>query len=188
MLSAHVIPTDDHWVPPRVHPYIPGQRCRRGTSCPPDDRGSPQPSLEQPSNILSGRNANKSTVTSSNGNIFRVTGHLCGEFTGHRWIPRTKAGDAELWSFLWSAWMNGWVNNGEAGDLRRHRAHYDVIVMLAHGQDIISIIVRRGKLIIHVLASTIGYLVEPRLGQGSLITPRSSCDVITYPWFNFRVA
>ena len=29
-------------------------------------------------------------MTSSNGNIFRVTGHLCGEFTGHRWIPRTK--------------------------------------------------------------------------------------------------
>ena len=26
-------------------------------------------------------------------------------------------------------WMNGWVNNREAGDLRRHRAHYDVIVM-----------------------------------------------------------
>ena len=25
---------------------------------------------------------------------------------------------------------NGWVNNREAGDLRRHRAHYDVIVML----------------------------------------------------------
>ena len=24
---------------------------------------------------------------------------------------------------------NGWVNYGEAGDLRRHRAHYDVIVM-----------------------------------------------------------
>ena len=27
--------------------------------------------------------------------------------------------------------INGWVNNGEAGDLRRNRAHYDVIVMLA---------------------------------------------------------
>ena len=26
--------------------------------------------------------------------------------------------------------INGWVNNGEAGDLRRHRAHYDVIVMV----------------------------------------------------------
>ena len=43
------------------------------------------------------------TMTSSNGNIFRVTGHLCGEFTGPRWIPRTKASDAELWCFLCSA-------------------------------------------------------------------------------------
>ena len=27
-------------------------------------------------------------------------------------------------------WINGWVNNREAGDLRPHRAHYDVIVMM----------------------------------------------------------
>ena len=27
-------------------------------------------------------------------------------------------------------WINGWVNNGEAGDLRRHRGHYDVSVMV----------------------------------------------------------
>ena len=27
------------------------------------------------------------------------------------------------------AWINDWVNNREAGDLRSHRAHYDVIVM-----------------------------------------------------------
>ena len=33
-------------------------------------------------------------MMSSNGNIFRVTGHLCGEFTGLQWIPRTKASDA----------------------------------------------------------------------------------------------
>ena len=26
-------------------------------------------------------------------------------------------------------WINGWVNNREAGDLRRFRAHYDVSVM-----------------------------------------------------------
>ena len=38
----------------------------------------------------------------SNGNIFRVTGHLCGEFTSLWWIPRTKASNAELWCFLWS--------------------------------------------------------------------------------------
>ena len=42
-------------------------------------------------------------MMSSNGNIFRVTGHLCLEFTGDRWIPRTKARDMELWCFLWSA-------------------------------------------------------------------------------------
>ena len=27
------------------------------------------------------------------------------------------------------AWINGWVNNREAGDLRFHRAYYDAIVM-----------------------------------------------------------
>ena len=34
-------------------------------------------------------------MTSSNGNFFRVTGHLCGDFTGPRWIPRTKASVAK---------------------------------------------------------------------------------------------
>ena len=33
-------------------------------------------------------------------------------------------------SSLICAWINGWVNNREAGDLRRQRAHYDVIVMV----------------------------------------------------------
>ena len=41
--------------------------------------------------------------TSLNGNIFCVTGPLCWEFTGNRCIPLTKASDAELWCFLWSA-------------------------------------------------------------------------------------
>ena len=30
---------------------------------------------------------------------------------------------------LTCTWINCWVNNGEAGDLRRYRAHYHVIVM-----------------------------------------------------------
>ena len=58
-------------------------------------------------------------MTSSNGNIFRVTGHLCGEFTGPRCF---------MFSLI-CAWINRWVNNREAGDLRRYRAHYDVIEM-----------------------------------------------------------
>ena len=39
-------------------------------------------------------------MMSSNGNIFCITGPLCWEFTGHRWIPCTKASDAEVWCFL----------------------------------------------------------------------------------------
>ena len=35
---------------------------------------------------------------------------------------------ALMFSLIW-AWMNDWVNNREPGDLRRHRAHYDVTVM-----------------------------------------------------------
>ena len=69
-------------------------------------------------------------MMSSNGNIFRVTGQLCWEFTLHRWIPRTKASNAELWCFFNCTWMNGWVNNLGTGDLRRHRSHHDVTVMV----------------------------------------------------------
>ena len=42
-------------------------------------------------------------MTSSTGNIFRVTGPLWGESTGRRWIPLKRAIDAELLCILWSA-------------------------------------------------------------------------------------
>ena len=35
-------------------------------------------------------------MTSSNGHIVRVTDPLCGEINGHRWIPLTKASDADF--------------------------------------------------------------------------------------------
>ena len=38
---------------------------------------------------------------------------------------------ALMFSLMW-AWINDWVNNREAGDLRRYRGHYDVSVMLIH--------------------------------------------------------
>ena len=34
------------------------------------------------------------------------------------------------------AWINGWVNNREAGDLRRRRVNYDVIVMVSIGVEL----------------------------------------------------
>ena len=42
----------------------------------------------------------RTMIASSNGNTFLVTGLLCEEFTGHRWIPHTKASDAEFWCFF----------------------------------------------------------------------------------------
>ena len=65
-------------------------------------------------------------MTSSNGNIFRVTGHLCGEFTGPGEFP-TQRPVTQSFDVFFD--LNGWVNNREAGDLRRYRAHYDVTVM-----------------------------------------------------------
>ena len=78
-----------------------------------------------------GENDDGHMMASSDGNIFHITGLLCREFTGHRWIPCPKASNMELWCFLWSKpEPNSWANNGDAGDLRRHHTHYDVIVMI----------------------------------------------------------
>ena len=77
-------------------------------------------------------------MTSSNGNIFRVTGPLCGEFTGHRWIPPYKGQWRGAFMFaLICAWTNGRANNRDAGGLRRYRAHYDVIVLSRMIQNLI---------------------------------------------------
>ena len=54
------------------------------------------------------------------------------EFTGHRWIPLTKGQRSGALMFsLICAWINTWVNNHEAGDLRCHRAHYDITVIIS---------------------------------------------------------
>ena len=43
--------------------------------------------------------------------------------------PRKGQWRGALMFSLICVWINDWVNNREAGDLRRYRAHYDVIVM-----------------------------------------------------------
>ena len=45
---------------------------------------------------------------------------VTGEFPAQR--PVTRSFD------VFCAWINRWANHGEAGDLRRYRAHYDVMV------------------------------------------------------------
>ena len=79
-------------------------------------------------------------MTSSNGNIFRVTGHLCGKFTGPRWISRTKASDAELWcsfdmrpNIRLSKQSRGWWFETPPQSLWRHRdAYADLLVNWIH--------------------------------------------------------
>ena len=66
-------------------------------------------------------------MTSSNGNIFRVTGHLCGRFPVNS--PHKGQWRGALIFSLICTWINGWLNNFEAGDLRRKPAHYGIIVM-----------------------------------------------------------
>ena len=70
-------------------------------------------------------------MTSSNGNIFRVTGHLYGEFTGPLSVNSPHKGQwrRALMFPLICVWINDWVNNREAGVLRRYLDHYDVSVM-----------------------------------------------------------
>ena len=51
---------------------------------------------------------------------------VTGEFHAQR--PVTRSFDV----FFDLRWINRWVNNGEAGNLRRYRTHYDVIVIIYH--------------------------------------------------------
>ena len=65
-------------------------------------------------------------MTSSNGKIFRVTGPLCGEFTGPGEVPTQRPVTQSFDVSLICVWIDGWVNNR---DLRRPRGRYDVNVM-----------------------------------------------------------
>ena len=63
-------------------------------------------------------------MTSSQGNAFRVTGHLWGEFADYRWIPFKKGQwYGPLMFLLMSVSINIWKNNSLAGDLRRQDGH-----------------------------------------------------------------
>ena len=66
-------------------------------------------------------------ITSWNGSIFRVTGHLCAGSPVNS--PHKGQWRGAFMFSLICAGINRWVNNREASDLRRYRTHYDVIVM-----------------------------------------------------------
>ena len=62
---------------------------------------------------------------------FSISDHLCGGI--HRSpvnSPHKGQWRRVLMFSVGSTRTNGWVNNRDAGDLRRHRAHYDATVMM----------------------------------------------------------
>ena len=71
-------------------------------------------------------------MTSSNENIFRVTALCEGNPPVTDESPHKGQWRGALVFSLICAWTYGWVNNRDAGDLRHHRAHYDVIVTCKH--------------------------------------------------------
>ena len=71
-------------------------------------------------------------MTSSNGKIFTVLLAICagnspvtGEFPTQR--PVMRSFDV----FFDMCLINVWINNREAGDVRRYLAHYDATVMVS---------------------------------------------------------
>ena len=62
-------------------------------------------------------------MTSSNGNIFRVTGPLWVDSAQNRPVTRSFG------VYFICTWTNDWTRNRDAGDLRSHRAHSDVTIM-----------------------------------------------------------
>ena len=72
-------------------------------------------------------------------------------------------GGASMFSLICD-WTNGWVNNWDTGDLRRHRSHYDVNVMIIKTSSLTRVaytvhlyfpILWRGKPILYHFTNTI---------------------------------
>ena len=84
---------------------------------------------------------------------------------------------AALMYSLICVWTNSWVNNRDAGDLRRHSAHYDVTIM-AHGILIFTFISKyRGIKSNHSEWPIIAYLFVIRnFSTVLIIRPCSNCD------------
>ena len=119
-------------------------------------------------------------MTSSNGNIFRVIGPLCGGI--HRSSvnsPHKGHWSGALMFSLILTWINGWENNREAGDMIRHCAHYDVTVMLLIPQPVVTGFLAAAG--INVWLGVGSLVVEPRGAPNELPTSAGAyCQFIFF--------
>ena len=82
-------------------------------------------------NLFRGIHLRKGNImTSSNGNISALLALCVGNSPVTGEFPSQSQSRGALMFSLICAWTNGWVNTRNADDLRRHRAHYDVTVMM----------------------------------------------------------
>ena len=68
-------------------------------------------------------------LTSSNGNKSALLAICVGNSLVPGEFPHKGQWREDSMLSLMCVWINGWINTSEAGDLRRHRAQYDVSVM-----------------------------------------------------------
>ena len=80
---------------------------------------------------------------------------------------------------LTSVWINGWENNREAGDFRRYRAHYDVIVMLSQILPYLDIQSRQIIALLRQMSALEGMAGAPRWFQND--TEMMKCVILV--WF-----
>ena len=121
-------------------------------------------------------------MTLSNGNIFRVTGPLSGNHRSPVNSPHKGQWRGALMFSLVCAWINDWVNKREAGDLRRHRAHYDVTVMFSY-----LLMARINSLQVAGINSSLNY--DPEIYRNGYVIIRclwNSLRHITWSYLQFR--
>ena len=83
---------------------------------------------------------------SSNGNILRVTGHLCGDSPAP---DESKASDAELWCFLWS---DSNILEYHCISKRQHRIVQNIsLLKLGHG--LVILFYKWRRVILHAIIS-----------------------------------
>ena len=81
-------------------------------------------------------------------------------------------------------WINGWVNNREAGDLRHYRGHYDVIVMVSLNSLVPGRCSNNFKSLIFKLVSRIDILtISCKIAVGWV--PQDLIGYLNHRWHHF---
>ena len=103
-------------------------------------------------------------------------------------FPHKGQGRRALMFSLICAWIIGWVNNREAGGLRRHRTHYDVIVMwhmVPVGCNVLIDCITCNLLNIFRRSWIEIYFYSIRMIEGRIyLRPLNRCVVKSFIWYN----